>query len=521
MDRFSYSYIPSTNKLTHVTDEVAPDLFQDDIDNQPANNYQYDQIGQLISDASERIENITWRVDGKVKSIQKNGSEFFINFFYDGLGNRVAKQVSKGRRGTKTSHYTRDAQGNTMAVYDLSLNPENRPEYNLKEHHIYGSSRLGLQEYEYEVSTFPAAYNFPENHEAATAQLFVRQLSLQELEAITVNLPENHQAATAQSSVRQLSLQELEARRKLKDYFRLVGDKRYELSNHLGNVLSVISDRKIVQKNMKLHHLDTFNEELYWGTLNGFGKSYINKQRELQVVIEPLNLCGTTLKLKFEENQTVMFNFDIKRLSSFPTCIPINLEIRDPNDKNVIWSSIISSDGIASGSFTPTVTAEYLVTLSAFNTKEEAIEFTIDNFYAYVAPPSPTDFVSLFLPDVLAYNDYYPFGMLVPNRHSVDDYRYGFQGQEKDDEIKGGKGNSLNYTFRMHDPRVGRFFATDPLAISYPFYSPYAFSGNRVIDAVELEGKEPEIYVTKIETGHTLVRVYGAGNITQKAVKHI
>jgi hypothetical protein len=49
--------------------------------------------------------------------------------------------------------------------------------------------------------------------------------------------------------------------------------------------------------------------------------------------------------------------------------------------------------------------------------------------------------------------------MLVPNRHSVDDYRYGFQGQEKDDEIKGGKGNSLNYTFRMHDPRVGRFFA--------------------------------------------------------------
>jgi RHS repeat-associated protein len=109
--------------------------------------------------------------------------------------------------------------------------------------------------------------------------------------------------------------------------------------------------------------------------------------------------------------------------------------------------------------------------------------------------------------------------MLVPNRHGVDDYRYGFQGQEKDDEIKGGKGNSLNYTFRMHDPRVGRFFATDPLAISYPFYSPYAFSGNRVIDAVELEGKEPEIYVTKIETGHTLVRVYGAGNITQKAVK--
>jgi|GEM_PF-5212261 len=43
----------------------------------------------------------------------------------------------------------------------------------------------------------------------------------------------------------------------------------------------------------------------------------------------------------------------------------------------------------------------------------------------------------------------------------------------------------------MHDPRVGRFFAVDPLTKQYPFYSPYQFSGNRVIDAVELEGREP------------------------------
>jgi RHS repeat-associated protein len=81
--------------------------------------------------------------------------------------------------------------------------------------------------------------------------------------------------------------------------------------------------------------------------------------------------------------------------------------------------------------------------------------------------------------------------MLVPNRHgSSESYRYGFQGQEKDDEVKG-EGNSLNYTFRMHDARIGRFFATDPLEKKYPFYSPYQFSGNRVIDMVELEGLEP------------------------------
>ncbi len=80
--------------------------------------------------------------------------------------------------------------------------------------------------------------------------------------------------------------------------------------------------------------------------------------------------------------------------------------------------------------------------------------------------------------------------MLVPNRHgSSSAYRYGFQGQEKDDELKG-EGNSLNYTFRMHDPRVGRFFAVDPLEKKYPWYTPYQFSGNKVIQYVELEGLE-------------------------------
>ncbi len=80
--------------------------------------------------------------------------------------------------------------------------------------------------------------------------------------------------------------------------------------------------------------------------------------------------------------------------------------------------------------------------------------------------------------------------MLLPNRHlNTSDYRYGFQGQEMDDEIKG-EGNSINYKFRMHDPRVGRFFSVDPLFKTYPWNSTYAFSENRVIDGTELEGLE-------------------------------
>jgi RHS repeat-associated protein len=110
--------------------------------------------------------------------------------------------------------------------------------------------------------------------------------------------------------------------------------------------------------------------------------------------------------------------------------------------------------------------------------------------------------------------------MLVPNRYYVGaKYRYGFQGQEKDDELKG-EGNSLNYTFRMHDPRVGRFFARDPLEGKYPFYSPYQFSGNRVIDMIELEGLEPtntKVNADSQPKGDYWEKTDSAGNYTGEA----
>jgi RHS repeat-associated protein len=108
----------------------------------------------------------------------------------------------------------------------------------------------------------------------------------------------------------------------------------------------------------------------------------------------------------------------------------------------------------------------------------------------------------------------YPFGSLVPNRHgSTADYRYGFQGQEKDDEIKG-EGNSLNYTFRMHDPRVGRFFALDPLKAKFAWNSPYAFSSNNVIHGVELEGLEVSPYMEKNK--YKPVFVEGSGSVIKR-----
>ncbi len=114
---------------------------------------------------------------------------------------------------------------------------------------------------------------------------------------------------------------------------------------------------------------------------------------------------------------------------------------------------------------------------------------------------------------VVSYNNYYPFGMPQPNRNfDSQEYRYGFQGQEKDSELKG-EGLSVNYKYRMHDPRIGRFFATDPIAHEYPWNSPYSFSENRVVDAIELEGKEKYLYIRKQNLGGDVVlKTYGTGD---------
>ncbi len=88
--------------------------------------------------------------------------------------------------------------------------------------------------------------------------------------------------------------------------------------------------------------------------------------------------------------------------------------------------------------------------------------------------------------DLISASNYYPFGLRIGDRSlNSADYRYGFQGQEEDQET-----GFVNYKYRLHNPAIGRFFAIDPLTADYPWNSPYAFSENRVLDAVELEGLE-------------------------------
>ncbi len=301
MDDLTYNYIAGSNQLDHVTDAVTSDPYGSDIGTQSAGNYDYDGSGNLIKDVAEGISHIDWMVSGKVKGITFNNGKPNLLFRYDAMGHRISKTVYEGPTVTgiaTTTYYVLDAEGNVMATYEQKQGMTRDPIFSLKERHIYGSKRLGL----YNQNLILNAYT---------------------------NTPINTASVN-----------------------RTLGSRSYELSNHLGNVMAVVSDRKIA--------------------VDG------------------------------------------------------------------------NSDGVA----------------------------------------------DYFTGEVLSASDYYAFGAQMPGRNFTSEtYRYGFQGQEKDDEVKG-EGNSINYEYRMHDPRLGRFLSIDPLSADYPWNSTYAFSENRVIDGIELEGLE-------------------------------
>jgi len=79
---------------------VSAGNYTDDIDDQgtfnnthssieTANNYGYDELGNLVRDAQEEIASIEWTVYGKMKKITRTGasSKADLEFGYDASGN--------------------------------------------------------------------------------------------------------------------------------------------------------------------------------------------------------------------------------------------------------------------------------------------------------------------------------------------------------------------------------------------------------------------------------------------------
>jgi RHS repeat-associated protein len=227
------------NRLYHVDDaQTNASAFTDDIDDMgtltsgqninTANNYSYDGEGRLIKDNQEEIESIIWRVDGKVKKIMRptNSQKKNVSFDYDAMGNRIAKHVMNAQNQLeKSTYYILDAQGNTMSVYERVVDAGSQSvTYEQAEKHLYGSARLGV---------------------------------------MNVKVPLLGSQNTTYSMVNKK---------------HIIGERTYELSNHLGNVLTVISDKPIPVDDANDGDIDWFLAEIRQSTdYSGFGVQLENR----------------------------------------------------------------------------------------------------------------------------------------------------------------------------------------------------------------------------------------------------
>ncbi len=98
------------------------------------------------------------------------------------------------------------------------------------------------------------------------------------------------------------------------------------------------------------------------------------------------------------------------------------------------------------------------------------------------------------LTEIIDEKNYYPFGLTHKGYNFVNSSlgnstakKIEFQGQETQDELGL---DWQSFKWRNHDPAIGRFMNIDPLAEEFYYNSTYAFSENKVISHVELEGLE-------------------------------
>ncbi|MCK5920740.1 MAG: hypothetical protein KAG66_07345, partial [Methylococcales bacterium] len=112
-------------------------------------------------DKTEQTSNIVWDHYGKIDEVQRDpgSGKARLWFDYDAMGNRIKKTVwaegSSDPEDKSSQFYLRDPQGNVIAIYHLGRLSGNEV-LKLREQHIYGSARLGLQERDLTLYNLPS-----------------------------------------------------------------------------------------------------------------------------------------------------------------------------------------------------------------------------------------------------------------------------------------------------------------------------------------------------------------------------
>ncbi|MCR5496921.1 MAG: hypothetical protein K6F48_03695 [Paludibacteraceae bacterium] len=102
---------------------------------------------------------VSWTVTGKVSDVirTEESNKPKLHFDYDAMGQRISKTVTNKNvtTGDKfvTTYYVRDPQGNVMAVYEHKHGDSDNGTFTLAEQHLYGAGRLGMRKRDLALNT--------------------------------------------------------------------------------------------------------------------------------------------------------------------------------------------------------------------------------------------------------------------------------------------------------------------------------------------------------------------------------
>src|SRR5690606_18318291 len=139
--------------------------------------------------------------------------------------------------------------------------------------------------------------------------------------------------------------------------------------------------------------------------------------------------------------------------------------------------------------------------------KEDSISFTVDPLYRYtvhVRNSASFGTTSINIDFIEVYGE--ASASYLTCSEDSGGYRFGFNGQEKDNEITGVEGSHNTAEFWMYDTRLGRRWNVDPI-VRY-FESPYATFLNSPINLNDIYGLSPDGGGGDEETGELKATFY-------------
>jgi RHS repeat-associated protein len=393
----------------------------------------------------------------------------------------------------------------------------------LSSHHLYGSSRLGTKDY------LPGQYFQLKDYNGPSPIL----------DTVTLTARRPWYSLEYNDNISALTMSPwsmTDASKYLVSH--QVGQKQYELTNHLGNVQATISDLPVLQgpENEVTKHapaLASVYDYYPFGMLMP-GRYASDTSSKCMTVsqtkwvtnwVDSCYLVWTRPFIKLGTATTRVLTGDLLEVTTYDAVGGISFDLDVVPD--IQQEISVDFNDVLSGSCLLVLSEMVNGNAVTLATKQIGVKGT----YTLTAVPhtailTATLYHGPYIMKVKTVCVKRPVmtqqTMLVDVCNGVKDrYRFGFNGQEKVNEWAG-IGNHLSFDFRGYDSRTGRFISVDPLTQRYPYYTPYQFAGNRVISSIDMEGLEDVYYLDKkIEEikGDAIVRLANASSIYKDKLK--